>query len=128
MFDFFWTKFAQKGYFQSKETRKSHLRVRPWSLLTILNFFRKEPYKHNGVLMSLLLLVKETIRKCSFHLTKNILFYSKSVLHNKWNAKCHESNTGNISIKDTKVKYSSVKQELIKAKGTEKYLWYLSFL
>ena len=48
-----------------------------------IKLFRKEPYKHNGVLMSLLLLVKETIRKCSFHLAKNILFYSKRVLHNK---------------------------------------------
>ena len=37
LFIFFFTKFVQKGYFRLK-TEKSHLRVRPWSLLTILNF------------------------------------------------------------------------------------------
>ena len=36
---FFFTKFAQKGYFWTK-TEKSHLRVHPWLLLTILNFPR----------------------------------------------------------------------------------------
>ena len=36
----FWTKFAQKGYFGSK-TEKSHFCLRPWSLLTILNFSKR---------------------------------------------------------------------------------------
>ena len=33
----FWTKFAQESYFRSK-AEKSNFCVRPWSLLTILNF------------------------------------------------------------------------------------------
>ena len=37
-FDFFYlTNFAQEGNFRSKK-EKSHLRVRPWWLLIILNF------------------------------------------------------------------------------------------
>ena len=38
----FWVKFAQKGYFWSK-TEKSQLCVRPWSLLTMLNFSARGP-------------------------------------------------------------------------------------
>ena len=38
----FGTKFAQKGFFQSK-TEKSHFYVRPWSLLNILNFSARGP-------------------------------------------------------------------------------------
>ena len=78
----FWTKFAQKGCFRSKtkkvntiielcifelakvpkknfrsKTEKLHLRVSPWSLLTILSFSARGPI---GILMSLLLLVTET--------------------------------------------------------------------
>ena len=33
----FWTKFSQKGHFLL-ETEKSQMSVRPWSLLSILNF------------------------------------------------------------------------------------------
>ena len=40
--NFFSTKFSKKGYFRSK-TEKSHLYVRPWSLLTILNFSARRP-------------------------------------------------------------------------------------
>ena len=56
---FFFTKFAQKGYFRS-ETEKSNLCVRPWSLLTTLNFSAGAD-RHSAILMSLLLLVVETI-------------------------------------------------------------------
>ena len=38
----FWSKFSQKGCFQS-ETSKSHLRVRPWLLFSILNFSAQVP-------------------------------------------------------------------------------------
>ena len=38
------TKFAQKGNFQSK-TEKSHLYVRPWSLITILYLLDENTYK-----------------------------------------------------------------------------------
>ena len=38
----FWTKFAQKGYFQSK-TENLHLCMCPWSFLTLLNFFARGP-------------------------------------------------------------------------------------
>ena len=43
--------------------QQSHFAVRPWSLLTILNFFRTGADRHNGILMSLLLLVAETKMK-----------------------------------------------------------------
>ena len=36
------TNYPQKGHFQSK-TEKSHLSVRPWLLLTILNFSARRP-------------------------------------------------------------------------------------
>ena len=44
------------------EMEKLHFRVRPWSLLTILNFSEQEPTDTNGILMSLLLLVAETTK------------------------------------------------------------------
>ena len=44
------------------EMQKSHFRVRPWSLLTTLNFSEQEPTDTNGILMSLLLLVAETTK------------------------------------------------------------------
>ena len=53
----FRTKFFQKGSFRSK-TEKSHLCMCPWLLLAILNF---STWYNNGILMSLLLLVAETI-------------------------------------------------------------------
>ena len=41
------------------ETQKLHFWVRPWSLLTLLNFSERGP-TNNGILMSLPLLVAET--------------------------------------------------------------------
>ena len=55
----FLTKLAQKRNFQLK-TEKSHLCVHPWSLLTRLNFSARGP-ADTGILMSLLLLVAETV-------------------------------------------------------------------
>ena len=43
----FWAKFAQKGCFWSK-TENSHLCVRPWSCLTILDLFAQGP-TDNGI-------------------------------------------------------------------------------
>ena len=54
------TKFAQKSYFRSK-TEKLDFRVRPCSLLNYIKLSRTGADRHNGVLMSLLLLVAETI-------------------------------------------------------------------
>ena len=54
---FFFTKLAPKKNFRSK-TENSHLCVRPWSLITILNTGADW---HNGILSSLLRLVAETI-------------------------------------------------------------------
>ena len=51
----YWTKFAQKGYLRSK-TEKLLFSVRPWSLFTIISFSTW------GILMSLFLLVAETMR------------------------------------------------------------------
>ena len=44
------------------KTEKSHLYVRPWTLLTILSFFRTGAGRHNSILilMPLILLVAET--------------------------------------------------------------------
>ena len=53
----FFTKLAPKKNFRLK-TENSHLWVRPWSLITILNTGADW---HNGILLSLLLLVAETI-------------------------------------------------------------------
>ena len=52
----FWIKLA--GYFRSG-TEKSHFYVRPWALL-ILNSSARVP-TDNGILMSLILLVAETM-------------------------------------------------------------------
>ena len=50
-----WNKFARKGFFRPK-TDKSIFYMRPWLLLTILNFFfRTVTDRHNVILMSLLL-------------------------------------------------------------------------
>ena len=48
----FWTKFPRKGYFRL-ETERSHLRVS-------LSSFHTGADRHNGILMSLLILVAET--------------------------------------------------------------------
>ena len=59
--------------------QKSHFCLRPWSLLTILNFSEWQADRHNNILMSLLLLVVETITstikpKCKVRLRFNVLF------------------------------------------------------
>ena len=56
-----WTKFAQKGYFWSK-TKNLHFRVRTSMVVTYyIKLFRTGAERHNSILMSLLLLVTETI-------------------------------------------------------------------
>ena len=73
----FWTNLPEKGYFQPR-TEKSHLCARPWSLLTILNFklFHTIADRHNIILMSLLLLVSETISKVK-SMEKKLYLYTR---------------------------------------------------
>ena len=71
----FWAKFPHKGYF-SWEMEKSHLCVRPWSLLSICTGAERR----NGILMSLLLLVAKTTNKWSHKITYSESFTFKAFL------------------------------------------------
>ena len=57
----FWTKCAQKGYFWSKTQNRTFACVHPWLLLIMLNFSARGLTETTVILMSLLLLVTETI-------------------------------------------------------------------